>query len=233
MSIEQKDEVYVVMFFEEDNTNVVMEKDKLIGYDVQENSAMVYFPKSKKLYSGKIKKEGSKKKCEKKCKKLIDSQKTDVSSTEDDNRTTEDTDKSSKAKYEEQTSSLTIYLQEVKKLKLEFDEIKSTLVDIKNTLSELVQNQTRLPPPESEKKKIMYNDKNLVDVSASSTVKYVTQCMEILFTKEQTLDITKIELLRDAFFVKYNIAVSNQDETYEWIKNKAKRKCLDTNLNDE
>ena len=58
----------------------------------------------------------------------------------------------------------------------------------------------------------MYNDKNLVDVSASSTSKYVTQVMDILFTKDELsngyivegnsrskrepLEMSKIELLR-------------------------------------
>ena len=61
----------------------------------------------------------------------------------------------------------------------------------------------------------MFNNQNLVDVSESSTAKYVTQVMDILFTKDElsngyiiegsswskreALDLSKIELLRGNF----------------------------------
>lgn len=51
--------MFVVVFFEKDNTYVVMEKDKLEEYDEKDKTAMVYFPKSKKYYFGHIKKEGN------------------------------------------------------------------------------------------------------------------------------------------------------------------------------
>ena len=67
----------------------------------------------------------------------------------------------------------------------------------------------------------MYNGKNLVDISASNTTKYVTQIMDLMFTKEElangyiiegnsrskrdALDIGKIELLRSKFKEKVNL----------------------------
>ena len=61
----------------------------------------------------------------------------------------------------------------------------------------------------------MFNNQNLVDVSESSTAKYVTQVIDILFTKDElsngyiiegsswskreALDLSKIELLRGNF----------------------------------
>ncbi|RNA38750.1 hypothetical protein BpHYR1_037104 [Brachionus plicatilis] len=132
------------------------------------------------------------------------------------------------------------------KLNEELIEIKSNLLDLKNILCEFVQNNNRTLN-DSGKKEVIYNGKNLVDISASNTTKYVTQIMDLMFTKEElangyiiegnsrskrdALDIGKIELLRDAFFTKYNIPGSNQDETYKWIKSRAKRKCQDTKMN--
>lgn len=53
-----KSDVHVVIFFEDDSSYLVIEKSKLCNYDQINQTAMVYFPSSKKYYSGIIKKEG-------------------------------------------------------------------------------------------------------------------------------------------------------------------------------
>ncbi|CAF1012521.1 unnamed protein product [Brachionus calyciflorus] len=58
---------YTVLFFDIDNTYVVIKKSKCITFDSQLKLATVYFPNTKKTLTGVIKKEGSKERCEKKC----------------------------------------------------------------------------------------------------------------------------------------------------------------------
>ena len=89
---------FVLIYFEVDRTYMVIEKSKLKDYDEENQTALVYFPISKKHYSGTIKKEGSRKKCEKRCNKYLESQKTDVSSTEDEIRNFENKAESLKSK---------------------------------------------------------------------------------------------------------------------------------------
>ncbi|CAF0817570.1 unnamed protein product [Brachionus calyciflorus] len=258
MSNQIESEIFVVIFFEVDNTYMVIEKSKLSNYDEENKTAMVYFPKSKKYYSGLVKKEGSKRKCEKRCQRLIESQKTDVTSTEDENRQINHTSpKKSKSKsaddilsneFEKLTQLSKKRTREPSIEKSETEELFEEMIENKSILSDLVKNNGNRPSEEG-KKQVMYNNKNLVDVSASSTAKYVTQVMDILFTKDElsngyiiegssrskreALDLSKIELLRDAFFIKFNICESKQSETYDWIKTKAKRKCLDTKTDDQ
>lgn len=59
MSNQIESEIFVVIFFEVDNTYMVIEKSKLSNYDEENKTAMVFFPKSKKYYSGIVKKEGN------------------------------------------------------------------------------------------------------------------------------------------------------------------------------
>ncbi len=85
----------------------------------------------------------------------------------------------------------------------------------------------------------------MVAVDASASNLNVTKLLDILFTVEEMqtsiirddnsiskrleLDINRVNLIKEAYFIKYNIEEKDEEKVYNGIKKIINRKCHDKN----
>ena len=90
----------------------------------------------------------------------------------------------------------------------------------------------------------MYNDIDLVAIDASAMNKWVCAAMKQIFTKEELkegyvcgenstsnykqIDSTRIELLKEALFIKYKIQKQNQNTVWKEMRKVAGRVCIES-----
>ncbi|CAF0919568.1 unnamed protein product [Brachionus calyciflorus] len=88
---QENEKDHYVLFYEIDNSYDIIQIDKCEELNVEKNTVKVFYPRLKKYYEEKIIYIGTQQKCNKKCKKYVARQSTQVSSTEDDDKQSEKT----------------------------------------------------------------------------------------------------------------------------------------------
>ncbi|CAF1095560.1 unnamed protein product [Brachionus calyciflorus] len=127
----------------------------------------------------------------------------------------------------------------------EIQDLKSKFEQMMKMINELLEGSRKKGRSNDWPTEIIWNGKNLLDISASSWNKYITALYEVLFTQEEMktgtvilpgeatkstrprLSEEKCELLKRCAIAKATPPSDKVEQTWKDAKNIANRKCLD------
>ena len=137
--------------------------------------------------------------------------------------------------------------QQTKILKQQY-QVQESVVRLIQEINDLKQSKPKNANNEP-KQEVMHNGKNLVAIHASAMNKYFTTLMTILFTEEElksgliiekgskskrdALDNERVNKLKEALFIKYNVPELKREIIWKSMSEVAKRKCRDSDKSDK